>query len=217
MEGKYYINGTDVETLGLIILKSEGEIDLLKPKPRLTVVWPDEDGVDVDIEDYTHFEQREITLDCVLKASTSALLEAALKNIQDLLTGEGYKRFKSYKEAKRIHLVYLTDMYNFKRYNGGKLITFSIKLTEPQSVAKQFKIAKITQNTGDVTVSFTTDYPLDIYWGDSSKSLAQVSAVAHTYTFNIISLEYTLVVLGRVSSAINFGVTGTGVTITEEI
>lgn len=216
MAGKYYLNGVDFETLGVVVIKSDGELSILKPKPRFSIDWPDEDGVDIDEDEVVRFEQREIVLECYMKSTTSALVESALKTFQDTLTTAGFKRFKSYKEDKRAHLVYLNDFYNFRRYNAGKLITFTVKLVEPQTVAKQYKVSKITENTGSVTVTLTTAAPLDIYWGDGQKTLAALSNVSHNYTFGS-NTEFTLSILGKASLASVLSVAGTSLTVTTEI
>lgn len=202
MQNRYFIDGVDLYTqYGVTVLNSSGEIDFSKPKKRLELDWPDDHGVSVESGD-TFLEPKEIVLECMLEQSTLALANSKLRSLHAALSTSGLRQLKTFKDAPRVHMVYLSDKIDVQRFDQGKTLLFKIKFLEPIPAGKQYTVT----GPATVTIQVLTVYGLDIFWGDGTSELGVVedNQLEKTYTAG----TYTLVVSGAVEKATTFGLTG---------
>lgn len=225
LDGRYIINGEDLYTeYGVTVLKSEGEIDIPKPKERQKVSWPDDHGEDV-YTDETFYGPREITLECMIRFKSGTLGQSrigairALRAFQDTITTSGLKMLISFKSDALPHMVYVEDFGKVVSYHSGNdtvTLLFKVKLIEPIPAGKSYSMNVVNKNTDKPIINAETDYALEVYWGDGSHTqiLGLVEDFSHTYAANGI---YTIAVLGAVEKASSYEMTATTPSLIDEI
>lgn len=86
---KYKLNNKDFETYGAYVSQSHGLIDIPERKPVLQHDWPDEDGIQMDLDAEPKYKPREITLDMFFRASSWSALDTNIKGLLGELDNTG--------------------------------------------------------------------------------------------------------------------------------
>ena len=85
---EYYLNGVNFREMGIRVESSNGVTDLPKLKQAASVDWPDYHGKVVDLAN-KRYEEREITLNCWLKASGKIDFVERVNRLFDILREDG--------------------------------------------------------------------------------------------------------------------------------
>jgi hypothetical protein len=129
------IDTTDISTLGVTLLKSEGELTIPKIKRPLSYNWQDEDGLDIDLTT-TDKEPREIELEFLLTATTPALYKSQLETFAALFTDSGLHDLE-YDYLPTVIPIFLeSDIMIQERLNpfSSDAISCKIKLTVTEPI-----------------------------------------------------------------------------------
>lgn len=200
----YKLDGVDFLSFNVWVSKSNGLVDALKMKEPQGRSWDGDHGSFVDLYS-PRYESREIELECFIKASNKidfynkvtafikALQKPQLRRLDVIISNKPL-----------IYMVYLAESVSIrKEWRSSDMIgTFSIKLIEPQPVKR---LLKFTAVTGAMTVSMTltTQNPVNIYWGDGSQLLdVYGDAITKTRVYASAGTYYILIagVIEEISS-----------------
>lgn len=142
MIGACIIDGTDIATLGMFIVKGGDNGFLVFPerKPPMTNDWFEEDGLDVDLSE-VFFEAKKISVKFYLTAADATTFKARLTAFATLLFQTGYRQ------------IYVREFDK----------TFSLRFKEISDYKHSGGLAKSGKKSGFVTVEFMMDDPLAIY------------------------------------------------------
>jgi len=172
MKVNYYINGVDFITYGVRVSGSSGLLSGLKMKKPVKVTWPDHHGEVVDLA-APRYESREIILDCFIRADNSTDFIVAMQTFLAAFQKSGLQRLMidvdddDVDRKPLVYEVYLEDDIDVtKKWKASQMIgTFTLKLLEPEPVKRVYKFVAETESMS-VTMTITTDDPVNIYWGD---------------------------------------------------
>lgn len=123
-------------TYGVYIQKVKGALDFLKRKGETAHNWLDSHGEEAytDVDDI-HFEPRDITLFCYMKADTKANFLSNLNSFKVVLEGSGLHTLKLPFLSSNLN-VYFKDggtLDMLTGWNSSKLVgKFILKLREPE-------------------------------------------------------------------------------------
>ena len=203
MVNRYFIDGKDLcLEYGSTVLKSNGELDLPKPKKRLEIDWPDSHGLSIDAE-LSFVGVREIELECMLIQEQNTLAVSKLSAFNSLLIASGFRQMRCYKTNPKVHMVKLNDGIRVERFDQGKTLLFNVHLIEPEPVSRQFQIDIVTANDAvTVNVGSGATGSLTVYWGDGTKEVV-VSSKTHSYPVGSIPI---IVVAGDFTKTPNFSI-----------
>ena len=206
------LDGNNLKTTyGAYVLETSGFLDIPNRKEGLKFSWPDEHGIDVDL-DTVVFEAKDVGMIFLLKTITDL---ASLKQQVDLFTLEltkpGLRQIKI-AGVPGLFLAYYKSgtVTRPKRGLSGTLYAkMDIKLTMPYPLIRQF----YSDNSAvlkTVAVTVTTTKPIIIDWGDGIKTnVAGSGTYNHTYT---VLAHYCIVIYEGVQ-----GITALTVTNSTEI
>lgn len=196
-----HVNGVNFKSLGVIVEKIEGVLDMPERKDPLTFDWGDYHGEVVDLMKPV-FGVREFQLRCWIKASSK----------EDLI--QKWVTFKSYFEqpgTQRIQLDAGSKPLVFEAYHKDRLEIenkwrdgvlfgrFTLKLREPEPVKRVLKV-----NGSSCTITVSSKKLLSVHWGDGSKTMnvyGSGKTVSHTYSG---AGEYYVVVAGNIEDITSF-------------
>lgn len=124
------IDTTDISTLGVKLINSEGELDLPKIKRPLFYNWFDEDGIDIDLTTIDK-EPREIQLEFLLTANSAANYKANIEAFAALFTDSGLHDLDYDYLPTAIPVFLESDIMLEERMNpfDSSLINVKIKIT----------------------------------------------------------------------------------------
>ena len=136
---EYYLSGVNFRDIGIRVESSTGVLDQPKLKTPSSIDWPDYHGKVVDLTN-KRYEEREITLNCWLKATGKIDFVERVNRLYDLLRADGTARLmiSIHPTKPLLYEVYAADgISHNKRWHDDKMIgTFSIKLREPDPVKR---------------------------------------------------------------------------------
>ncbi len=211
---EYYLNGVNFREMGIRVESSNGVTDLPKLKQAASVDWPDYHGKVVDLAN-KRYEEREITLNCWLKASGKIDFVERVNRLFDILREDGTARLmiSIHPTKPLLYEVYAPDGIAFnKRWHDDKMIgTFSLKLKEPDPVKRVVRHQRINYASREVTIALKTDKVVTVYWGDGSVSediygdYTGTKTLKHTYAENGV---YYVIVAGVVEEITDFSTNG---------
>lgn len=211
---EYYIDGVNFRDLGIRVESSSGVLDLPKLKSPASVDWADYHGKITDLTD-KRFEEREITLNCWLKASGKMDFTERVNRLYEFFRKDGTQRLmiSIHPTKPLVYEVYCEDgVAPSKRWHDDKMIgTFTLKLKEPDPVKRVIRHQRLGNSTASVSVAFNSDKMVNIYWGDGSVDYDVYgdhtgnNAITHTYSDNGI---YYIIVGGVIEEITNFDTSG---------
>ena len=213
---EYYLGGTNLRDYGIRVESSSGVVDLPKLKSPEAHDWPDYHGTVKDLSN-KRYEEREITLECWLKASGKLDFIQRLNSFCGLLRQDGTQRLMiSINPTKPlVYEVYCEDgVAVSKKWRDDLMIgTFTLKLKEPDPVKRVIRHERTDDaSTADLVVAFKSDKMVNIYWGDGSVSHdvsgdhTQENAITHTYADEGV---YHIIIGGVIEEMTDFDTTGT--------
>ena len=211
---EYYIDGTNLKDFGVRVESSSGVLDLPKLKTPASSDWPDYHGKVIDLT-AKRYEEREITLNCWLKASGKMDFTERVNKLYEVFRKDGTQRLmiSIHPTKPLVYEVYCEDgVAPSKRWHDDKMIgTFALKLKEPDPVKRVVRHQRIGVATAELLVEFKSDKMVNIYWGDGSVDYdvygdhTGSKAVKHTYTDNGI---YYVVLGGVIEEMTDFNTNG---------
>ncbi|MBA4852085.1 hypothetical protein [Emticicia sp. BO119] len=186
----YKIDNVSFASLGVYVMKSVGMQDMPTMKEPLIIDWPDGHGLQVDLV-VPRYNAREIELDCFIRAAGKLDFFNKVRTfLQSLQKPELCKLEFWMSDKPVIYMVYLADGVNIeKQWRANDMFgTFTLKLIEPSPVKRLLK------RTGSVSVlSFSSENPIDIYWGDGTKDLGKFGEVSITHSYSSSGTYYILI------------------------
>lgn len=211
---EYYLNGVNFREMGIRVESSNGVTDLPKLKQAASVDWPDYHGKVVDLAN-KRYEEREITLNCWLKASGKIDFVERVNRLFDILREDGTARLmiSIHPTKPLLYEVYAPDGIAFnKRWHDDKMIgTFSLKLKEPDPVKRVVRHQRINDASREVSIALKTDKVVNVYWGDGTVTedvygdFTGSKALKHTYAENGV---YYVVIAGVIEEITDFSTNG---------
>lgn len=211
---EYYLNNVNFKEIGIRVESSNGVLDLPKLKMPSSIDWPDYHGKVVDLSN-KRYEEREITLNCWLKATGKIDFVERVNKLYDLLREDGTARLmiSIHPTKPLLYEVYAADgVAHSKRWHDDKMIgTFSLKLKEPDPVKRVVRHQMTNATSNQVTIALKTDKVVNIYWGDGTVSedvygdYTGTKALKHTYTENGV---YYVVIAGVIEEITDFSTNG---------
>lgn len=169
----YSIDGVDLKAWDIFVSSSNGLLDRPKLKTPFAVEWDDYHGTVVDL-DNPRVEDREITLNCFMKANGKMDFVTKLNGFLDVFSKPGTRRL-----MVDIHPTkpLLYEVYNeggvavTKRWSDELMVgTFALKLKEPAPVKRIVRHQRISSDTKKLTITLSTAKAVTIFWGDGTKS-----------------------------------------------
>lgn len=211
---EYYLSGVNFRDIGIRVESSTGVLDQPKLKTPSSIDWPDYHGKVVDLSN-KRYEEREITLNCWLKASGKIDFVERVNRLYDLLRADGTARLmiSIHPTKPLLYEVYAADgVSHNKRWHDDKMIgTFSLKLREPDPVKRVVRHQRINDASRELTIALKTDKVVNVYWGDGSVTedvygdFTGTNALKHTYAENGV---YYVVVAGVIEEITDFSTNG---------
>ena len=211
---EYYLNGVNFREMGIRVESSNGVTDLPKLKQAASVDWPDYHGKVVDLAN-KRYEEREITLNCWLKASGKIDFVERVNRLFDILREDGTARLmiSIHPTKPLLYEVYAPDGIAFnKRWHDDKMIgTFSLKLKEPDPVKRVVRHQRINDASREVRIALKTDKVVNVYWGDGTVTedvygdFTGAKALKHTYAENGV---YYVVIPSVIEEITDFSTNG---------
>lgn len=199
---EYYINGVAFSTDGVYVSASDGIIDALAMREPTKVIWPDHHGEVVDLS-APRYESRVIKLHCFIKASSKEAFQANVKTFIDRFQKAGTQRLMIIVDSSKplVYEVYLPSGFEIeKSWSDSDMEgTFNLELRESEPLKKVYKFIA-TGGSMSVSVTMTTTDPVNISWGDGSKTydvITSTGAVSHTYS---IAGTYYIIISGVIEN-----------------
>lgn len=210
----YLLGGQNLKDMGITVESSEGVLDLPKLKTPASSEWPDYHGKVIDLTD-KRVEEREITLNCWMKAAGKIDFTERLNRLYDILREDGTHRLYIgiHPTKPLVYEVYSEDgVAPSKRWHDEMMIgTFSLKLKEPDPVKRVIRHQRRSNATKTVSVAFNSTKMVNIYWGDGTKTEdvygnhTGANAITHDYATDGI---YFVIVAGVIEEITDFTTNG---------
>lgn len=211
---EYYLDGTNLKEYGVRVESSDGILDLPKLKTPTSCDWADYHGKVVDLT-AKRYEEREITLNCWLKASGKMDFTERVNRLYKVFRKDGTQRLMIaiHPTKPLLYEVYCEDgVAPSKRWRDDTMIgKFALKLKEPDPVKRVVRHQRISDATAKLSVEFKGDKMVNIYWGDGSVDYdvygdhTGKNAITHTYTEDGI---YYAVIGGVIEEMTDFNTNG---------
>ena len=208
---KYLLDGVDFKDYGISVSKSKGLVDIPKLKEPNSVEFSGYHGKAVDLY-MPRFQQREITLECFIKAENGQM--AFVQQLSSFAALWTQKRTGNMPAGLHeltvmigtmkplIYMVYLGEGAAVeKTWNDNRMVgTFSLKLIEPEPVKKVIKHLCLDEETAVTYITLSTEKRVNIYWGDGTMD-SDISGndikIKHRYAANG---DYFIVITGVIES-----------------
>lgn len=211
---EYYLDGVNFSDFDLHVESSTGVLDLPKLKTPTSVDWADYHGKVIDLTD-KRYQEREITLNCWLRATGKMDFTEKVNRIYEHLRQDGTQRLmiSIHHTKPLVYEVYCEDgVAPSKRWHDDKMIgTLSLKLKEPDPVKRVVRHQKLNASSAELTIELKTEKMVTIYWGDGETDAdiygdrTGANAIKHTYTDNGI---YYAIVGGVIEEITDFNTSG---------
>ena len=167
----YLIDGVDFKEYGVYVSGSDGILNRPKMKQPASIDWDNYHGVSIDLS-HKFYEQREITLDCFIKAESKIDFIKRVHTFEQLFDKQGTNRLviDVHPVKPLIYEVYCKDTIDIKKQWSEDLMvgTFKLKLIEPEPVKRILKHIRIGESTKTCSITITTNKMVNIYWGDGT-------------------------------------------------
>jgi hypothetical protein len=197
----YKIDGVDFKNFGVYVSKSTGFFDGLTLKESQKTNWDGEHGEVIDLS-APRYNSREIVLECFISANGKLDFHLKVKTFLAAFYKPDLRKLEVVISNKPlIYMIYTPIAVDVeKKWNDGQMIgSFKLTLKEPQP------IKRLLVKTGmSVSVTFTSNNPLNIYWGDGTKLLdtyGTAQTKTHTYA---TSGTYYILITGVIEEISNF-------------
>jgi len=179
---EFHIENIAFDSLGIVVKRIDGVLEMPDMKDPLTVDWEDYHGEVVDLMKPV-FGPREIELECWMKTSTQDELVSKWMQVRDIFMSAGTKRLRIDAGTKPL----LFDVYHRERLDpsnkwrnaGPYFVRFTLKLREPEPVKRVLKVSG-----SSVSITLTSRKLLSISWGDGQKTMNVYGngvTVGHSY------------------------------------
>lgn len=211
---EYFIEGINFTEFGMRVESSSGVLDLPKLKSPASVDWADYHGKVIDLSE-KRYQEREITLNCWLKASGKMDFVERCNSLFSLFQKDGTQRLmiSIHPTKPLVYEVYCEDgVAVSKSWHDDKMIgTFSLKLKEADPVKRVVRHQRINGSSAEVSIAFKSDKMVNIYWGDGTVDTDVYgdctgnNAIKHTYQANGI---YYIIAAGVIEDITNFTTNG---------
>lgn len=211
---EYYLDGVNFSDFDLHVESSTGVLDLPKLKTPTSVDWADYHGKVIDLTD-KRYQEREITLNCWLRATGKMDFTEKVNRIYGHLRQDGTQRLmiSIHPTKPLVYEVYCEDgVAPSKRWHDDKMIgTLSLKLKEPDPVKRVIRHQRLNASNAQLTVELNTDKMVTIYWGDGEVDTdvygdhTGANAIKHTYANNGI---YYAIIGGVIEEITDFNTSG---------
>ena len=129
----YKVDGVDFKTFGVYVTASSGIQDTPTMKEPQTVDWSGSHGKVVDLEN-PRYNEREIVLDCFLKASGKPDFFAKVRTFLQAFQKSGLRKLQlTIASEPLLYMVYQSDSVEIdKKWKQSEMFgTFKLKLIEP--------------------------------------------------------------------------------------
>lgn len=168
---EYLLNDVNFKEYGVYVSASKGVVDKPKLKALEAHSWDNYHGTSIDLQ-HKYYENREITLDCFVKASSKYEFIEKVTQFEEQFQKKGTQRLSIfvYYLKPLIYEVYCSDEIAIsKRWRDDIMAgTFSLKLIEPEPIKRVLKHIKSSEETKTCVITITTEKLVNIYWGDGS-------------------------------------------------
>jgi len=211
---EYYLEGVNLKEYGIRVESSTGVLDLPKLKTPASNDWADYHGKVIDLT-AKRYEEREITLNCWMKATGKMDFTERLNRLYEVFRKDGTQRLMIaiHPTKPLVYEVYCEDgVAPSKRWHDDKMIgTFALKLKEPDPVKRVVRHQRLGVSSSQLTIAFKSDKMVNIYWGDGSVDYdvygnhTGANAITHTYQDNGI---YYAVLGGVIEEMEDFNTSG---------
>ncbi len=207
---EYYINGRNFKEFGVQVSDSKGIVGQLEKKEGLSVDWEDYHGKVRD-KSRPRYKERTITLECFIEGVSRGEFYDRASEFMAQFDGSGTQRLKVEYDGAAKPLVY--EVYQQKavdvtktwgQHNRSLMVgTFKLELVEDEPVKRVLRCIAAEAET-DVTVGFSSNKLLNIYWGDgtmTSNLSGTEQTITHTYTD---AGEYDIIITGVIEDITDF-------------
>lgn len=211
---EYYLEGVNLKEYGIRVESSTGVLDLPKLKTPASNDWADYHGKVIDLT-AKRYEEREITLNCWIKATGKMDFTERLNRLYEVFRKDGTQRLMIaiHPTKPLVYEVYCEDgVAPSKRWHDDKMIgTFALKLKEPDPVKRVVRHQRLGVSSSQLTIAFKSDKMVNIYWGDGSVDYdvygdhTGANVITHTYQDNGI---YYAVLGGVIEEMEDFNTSG---------
>jgi len=203
---EYYIDGVNFREFGIRVESSTGVVDLPSLKTPPEVENDNYHGRMIDLRD-KRYQQREITLNCWLKASGKMDFVNKLRAFYDIFDREGTQRLMIdfHPTKPLVYDVFCEEgIAHEKRWHENLMIgTFSLKLKEPDPVKRVIRV-----RGSEVSVSFNSNKLISVSWGDQSENESVHGEVSLSHTYDEAGIYY-VIVAGVLEEITDFETSGT--------
>lgn len=210
----YTLGGVNLADLGIRVESSSGILDLPKLKTPASNDWADYHGKVIDLTD-KRYQEREITLNCWLKATGKMNFTERVNQLYEVLRKDGTARLQIdiHPTKPLVYEVYCDGgVAPNKRWRYDKMIgTFALKLKEPDPVKRVVRHQRRDASTSTVSIAFRSDKMVNIFWGDGTMEEdvygdhTGANAITHTFSDDGI---YYVVVAGVIEELEDFTTNG---------
>ena len=205
MKINYSINRIPFSQFGIEVRMGDGMLDKPTMKNIPEAERPDYHGMSVDLSN-PKVSARELEFDCWLRASgPDDLFEKVTAFNAEFGKPETQQLRVDVLQKPLIFQVFSPDKLEIKkRWNANTNIAeFKLKMIEPDPLKKVLKHVRTDSGSAEVTVSFTSERTVHIYWGDGEITFDAFGVVelSHTYAENG---EYYPVIVGEIDTITSF-------------
>lgn len=209
----YYLNGNNMNDVGIVVKSSTGLLELPDIKERKSGDWAQMHGKVID-DSRPYLQERSITLNCawLIKSGGTYNVQSAQQYVRESLLNYGQKvQLRVHFPAGMIPTATTTNterplVYNVLQdkgisfsvnYSGNDaLLTFDIKLIEPQP-CKMVLVSKSTRGIMSISkIGFNPNGGLfTIEWGDGSVTydVTGTTSVESTHSYGNTHTYYAIV------------------------
>lgn len=193
--GSCIINGVDISTLGVFIIRG-GDYDLLsfpdRKEPKIND-WFEHDGLDVDLSE-VYFNAKKVTIKFYLNAVTTHDFLLNLNAFESLITAEGYQSIYVREFDKTFMLRYVScPQFTFR---GG--------------------LIKTTNKSAEIEVQFSDDAPLSIFDNTILLPISTKALLTYVKLNDFDLTNFGIVVKEIYNSALQFSDAKEGLSIIRE-
>ena len=161
----------------MVVSASSGVLDHPDLKERMSIDWADEHGKIIDLSE-KFYKEREITLDCWLKADGEIDFMTKMLDFQQLFDVAGLLQLRIEIDPNKplVYMVYLDKGVAIKKkWRSGTMVgTFQLKLVEPEPFKMVIEAGKLPSYYTVINFTITSSKPLTIYWNGTPYMSSQI-------------------------------------------
>lgn len=194
---EYFLGGVAFADLDIHVESSTGVVDLPKMKAPPSFDWSEYHGKVIDLRE-KRYQEREITLNCWLRAKGKMDFVTRVNALYDLLRADGTTRLmiSIHPTKPLVYEVYNEDgINNTKRWHDDKMIgTFALKVKEPDPVKRVIRHQMHNASTNTLTIRLSSPKMVNVYWGDgTAEEDVYGDNVELTHTYATPGIYYAIV------------------------